>query len=187
MEGGHEVDAAAVGADGPADGLAVARGLREQARNAGLLRFRGGAALLPLPPDDLRQLFRRFLLHRVQEAAQGAVEVGSADLAEDPAECPLARRVNPAGQRIRPAAQQREGVLRAVAGPLRDRGRRVVPGGGKREDRQGEHELQRVPPACPFAGVRDGSQPVTQAAAGHIATCGKGLGNGGGRSCDQGG
>jgi len=68
------------------------------------------------------------------------------DLRQDAAERPAARRPDPAGQRVGPPAQQEQGLLPAVARPLRDRGRRVVPGCGERADRQGQHELQRVPP-----------------------------------------
>ena len=84
------------------------------------------------------------------------------------------------------AGQRRFVRIRIRIRTFRDRGGRVVPGRGERAHRQGQHELQRVPPPGPLARVRDPQQPLAQAEAGLPAAGGKSSRNGMGRDGDQG-
>jgi hypothetical protein len=174
VEGGQQVDLAAVGADGAAGGLAVRGGVRQQAGHCGLACGRGGAALLALVPGDFGQFLRRGGRHGLQEAVKHLVERVRVDLGEDPPEGPRAGRPDPAGQRVRPAAEDQQRLMGAAGCPFRDRGGRVVPGRGERAHRQGQHELQRVPPPGPLARIRDQQQPLPQAQARRLAGEGSG-------------
>ena len=108
VEGGQQVDLAAVGADGAAGGLAVRGGVRQQAGHCGLACGRGGAALLPLVPGDFGQFLRPGGRHGLQEAVKRLVERVRVDLREDPPEGPRAGRPDAAGQRVRPAAEDQQ-------------------------------------------------------------------------------
>ena len=144
---------------------------------------RGGAALLALVPGHGRQGVRRAGRHRGEVAVQRRVERLGVGVPEDPGEGAGTGRADPPGPRVAPPAEDGQRVLRAAGRPLGDRGRGVVPGGGERADRQGQHELQRMPPAQPRPRVRDACQPLAQAAAGFIS--GKNPGQLPGRDVDQ--
>ncbi len=185
VERGQEVHLAAVRADGAAGSLAVGRGLRQQPGNDRPPRRCGGAALLPLVPGHLRQLIRGGGGHALQVAVKRLVERVRVDPAQDAPEGPGGRRPGSPGERVRAAAEDQQGVLRAAGRPFRDRRRGVVPGRGERADGQGQHELQRMPASRPLARVRDEHQPFPQAAAG-LRTAGKDSRKGTGRGGDQG-
>jgi hypothetical protein len=173
VEDRQQVHLAAIGADGAADGLAVRGSLLQQARQSGAGGGPGGAALLPLVPGHGRKGIRRAGRHRGKVAVQRRVEGPGVDAGEDPRERAGARRPDPPGPGVTPPAEDGQRGLAAAGRPLGDRGRRVVPGRGERADRQRQHELQRMPPAQPRAGIRDPGQPVTQAAARSVITGGK--------------
>jgi hypothetical protein len=92
VEGRQEVHLAAVQADGPADRLAVRGGLRAQAGHGRLAGLRGGAALLPLVADRLRQVIGRSLGHGSEVAVHSVVQYARIDPGEDAAERALAGR-----------------------------------------------------------------------------------------------
>jgi hypothetical protein len=99
-------------------------------------RGRGGPALLALVPGDFGQFLRRSGRHALHEAVERLVECVRVDLREDPPEGPRAGRPGPAGQWVRPAAEDQQRLARAVGRPFRDRGRRIVPGRGERAHRR---------------------------------------------------
>jgi hypothetical protein len=174
VEDRQQVHLAAIGADGAADGLAVRGSLLQQARQSGAGGGPGGAALLPLVPGDFGQFLRPGGRHGLQEAVKRLVERVRVDLREDPPEGPRAGRPDAAGQRVRPAAEDQQRLTGAAGCPFRDRGGRVVPGRGERAHRQGQHELQRVPPPGALARIRDQQQPLPQAQARRLAGEGSG-------------
>ena len=167
---GQEMDLAAVGADGAAGGLAIGGGLREQAGHGGFPGRGSGPALLPLVPGHLREHVRRGGRHGLQEAVQRLVERIRVDLPEDTPEGPGTGRPDVSGQRVRPAAQDQQRLACAPGRPLRNRGRRVVPGRGECAYCQAQHEVQRMPAAQPRTRVRDQGKPLTQAAARRITS-----------------
>ncbi len=183
VQHGQQVDLAAISADRAADRLAVRGGLLQQAGRPWPGGRRGGAALLTLVPGHGRQGVRRAGGPRGEVPVQHRVERRGVDVLEDPGEGTDTRRADPPGPRVAPPAQDGQRVLRAAGRPLGNRGRGVVPGGGDRADRQGQHELQRMPPAQPRPRVRDAGQPLAQAAAGFIS--GKNPGQLPGRDVDQ--
>ncbi len=166
VEGGQQVHPAAVRPGGAADGLAVRGGLRQQAGHGRPAGLRSGAALLPLMPGRLRQPVRGGPRHGGEVAVHRVVHRRLIRLDEDAAERSLARRPDHPGPRVGPPAQGSQHLLGAAGRPVCDGRRRVMPGGGERAHRQGQHELQRVPAAQRRARVRDLPQPGAQARAG---------------------
>jgi hypothetical protein len=82
-----------------------------------------------------------------------------------PGEDPGARRPDPPRPGDPACRPGRSGCPGNSRPPLRDRGRRVVPGHSERADRQREHVLQRMSAAQHRAMVRDTGHPLTQATA----------------------
>ena len=97
-------------------------------------------------------------MHRVVEGRR-------ADPGEDATERPLAWRADLPCPRVAAPAEDSQRLLRAAGGPVRDRGRRVMPRRGERAHGQREHEFQRVPAPQRRAGVRNPGQPPAQARA----------------------
>jgi len=102
----------------------------------------------------------------VRQAAQPApgqlIQPGRVDLLEHGADPLLARGDNRPEQRVRPAAEPGQHLLRQVAGLVADLPEVLRPGQHARH-RDGQQEHQRVPAAPPPAQVRDLCQHLQQA------------------------
>ena len=157
LRGAEEMDPGAVGAAGPAAGLAVHRHRPQPAagQRLGLL----GGAPGPVAADAGR--WRPAARAAVRAAAKQSPGQGPrVKTVQDHPDRLLIRGPVPAGHRVPRGAQPGQVRLASAFDPLPDRGEPVVPGRGKRADRDRDQAGQRVNPPPRRARVRQRFQPL---------------------------